>query len=338
MISVNIPSALEQEGHYFYNIEVSVGDVSNPDTYRVSRRYSDFEHLRQALEVQTKRAVPYNLPSKLSSFVKTNGKVVAERRKGLAFFVDRLLNDPQYRRSSTVLAFFNLPQGVFLELDYDDMEKRRSSVGKIESPTRWLEVLRDVNVQLERVRQDVSDGESVLKSKLKLRKCRTSLDTLKSYNLASSGTLGAGERARRTKLLQAAQRCCEELGQIVSDSSFSGGLRGFPSGSSPDENLDASKRQLWGSNRRRVIGKARETDSTRGLDNRELLQSQEQIMQKQDEHLEQIREIIQRQRQLGVAINEELDVQDEILKDFNQQVDRSAAKMQHAKKRLGNIL
>lgn len=338
MITVNIPSATEQEGHYFYNIEVSIGDKGSAEVYRVSRRYSDFEHLRQALEVQTKRAVPYSLPSKLASLVKTSGAIVSERRQGLALFVDRLLNDPQYRRSSTVLAFFNLPQGVFLELDYDDMEKRRNSVGEIESPTQWLQVLRDVNVQLEHARQDVSEGGSVLKSKLKLKRCRAKLETLGKYNLGSSSGLGAGEMAKRRKLLQSALRCCEELDRLASDSSFLAGASSFASSSTADEKLDASKRQLWGSNRGRVIGKARETDVTRGLNNQELLQTQEQLMQRQDERLEHIREILQRQKQLGVAINEELDVQDEILKDFNQQVDRSAAKMHHAKKRLGNIL
>lgn len=70
----------------------------------------------------------------------------------------------------------------------------------------------------------------------------------------------------------------------------------------------------------RVLGK--ETDRTRELDNAGVLQLQQQTMKEQDTNVEELMKIIIRQRELGTAINEELLVQNELLKLADEDTDR----------------
>ncbi|GMF99554.1 unnamed protein product [[Candida] boidinii] len=74
------------------------------------------------------------------------------------------------------------------------------------------------------------------------------------------------------------------------------------------------------------------------MDNSELHQYQQQTMQSQDEDLIVLRKIIERQRQIGHAINEELNIQNEILDGFNSQVDESSRKITYAKKKISKIV
>lgn len=70
----------------------------------------------------------------------------------------------------------------------------------------------------------------------------------------------------------------------------------------------------------RVLGK--ETERTRELDNEGVLQLQRQTMQDQDQSVEELMKIIIRQRELGTAIHEELEVQNELLKLADEDTDR----------------
>lgn len=70
----------------------------------------------------------------------------------------------------------------------------------------------------------------------------------------------------------------------------------------------------------RVLGK--ETERTRELDNEGVLQLQKQMMQHQDASVEELMKIIIRQRELGTAIHEELNVQNELLKMADEDTDR----------------
>lgn len=60
-------------------------------------------------------------------------------------------------------------------------------------------------------------------------------------------------------------------------------------------------------------------------------------MADQDLDVEQLRKIVQRQRELGAAINNELEVQNDMLRMVNEDTDRVQAKMEIAKKRIGKI-
>jgi regulator of vacuolar morphogenesis len=88
----------------------------------------------------------------------------------------------------------------------------------------------------------------------------------------------------------------------------------FPAGTSPSKGPARSGRVLG--------GPAKETNRTRELDNQGVLQLQQQIMQEQDQDVEDLHKVVRRMRELGVAINEELEEQKPLLEILDQDVDR----------------
>ncbi|KAF7166802.1 hypothetical protein CNMCM6106_002500 [Aspergillus hiratsukae] len=85
----------------------------------------------------------------------------------------------------------------------------------------------------------------------------------------------------------------------------------------------------------RVLGK--ETERTRELDNQGVLQLQKTTMEDQDMSIEELRKIVHRQKELGIAINAELEIQNELLKLTDEDTDRLQKKIEIGKKRVGKI-
>lgn len=83
--------------------------------------------------------------------------------------------------------------------------------------------------------------------------------------------------------------------------------------------------------------KLQETEFTKGLDNQELLNYQSQVMKDQDLHIEQFSQLLGRQKELGVAINYELENQIDILESLDIQVDNTQTKLAFANKKLSKI-
>ncbi|KAI9011936.1 hypothetical protein CLU79DRAFT_771285 [Phycomyces nitens] len=83
--------------------------------------------------------------------------------------------------------------------------------------------------------------------------------------------------------------------------------------------------------------RAKETEWTRGLDNGGLLVQQQQLMEDQDQQVEQFSSILSRQRQLGIAIGDELETQSQILDELDGDVGRTQTKLKFASKKLGKI-
>ena len=89
---------------------------------------------------------------------------------------------------------------------------------------------------------------------------------------------------------------------------------------------------------RRVIGApAPETAKTRELDNNGVLMLQQQEMQTQDQQVEQLTEIIRRQKQMGMDISEEVELQTEMLKALGDDVDIVQGKVKVARNRLKKL-
>ena len=86
---------------------------------------------------------------------------------------------------------------------------------------------------------------------------------------------------------------------------------------------------------RRVLGK--ETERTRELDNQGVVQLQQEMMREQDEDVLALAKAVRRQRELGVAIQEELEVQNELLGMLGEDVDRVGGKIDVASKRVDKI-
>lgn len=80
-----------------------------------------------------------------------------------------------------------------------------------------------------------------------------------------------------------------------------------------------------------------ETAETRPLDNVGLLQLQQDAIARQDDRLSGLSAILRRQKDIGLAINQELAVQNELLDNLGGQVDRTGAKLGDAKKRMKKL-
>ena len=142
--------------------------------------------------------------------------------------------------------------------------------------------------------------------------------------------LGEGEARRRRDLVQSARKEKEGLENL---------LNAMAAKSMLDATVATAqqKKALVGAQPKqgRVLGK--ETARTRELDNQGVLQLQKQLMEDQDVDVEELRKIVARQKELGVAINNELEVQNEMLKMVDEDVTRVQGKIEIAKKRIGKI-
>ncbi|EKG17311.1 hypothetical protein MPH_05377 [Macrophomina phaseolina MS6] len=82
---------------------------------------------------------------------------------------------------------------------------------------------------------------------------------------------------------------------------------------------------------------APETQRTRELDNSGVVQLQRQIMREQDEDVQDLGAAVRRMRELGIQINDELQLQDDMLRMLDDDVDRVGSKIDVAKKRIAKI-
>jgi regulator of vacuolar morphogenesis len=90
----------------------------------------------------------------------------------------------------------------------------------------------------------------------------------------------------------------------------------------------------------RVFGaaaKPQETEETRPLDDHGLFMLQEQKMQQQDVDVSQLTAVLQRQRHLGEAISNELQIQIELLDDLANQVDATSGKIASTNREMGRL-
>ena len=201
--------------------------------------------------------------------------------------------------------------------------------------------------------------KGLVKANTLILRLEAGLGELAEGGRAGGEKLGEGEVRRRRDLLSRARKERESLEVVLNawvvskahattalasdpqkDGLFDGassagnGMPGaFPSGPQQQQQRVAS------SSRRRVLGgpPAKETERTRELDNEGVLKLQQQIMKEQDTDVEDLTKVVRRMRDMGIAINEELVEQGQLLDMLDQDVDRVTGKVQIAKKRLGKI-
>ena len=138
--------------------------------------------------------------------------------------------------------------------------------------------------------------------------------------------LGEGELRRRKDLLVNARKEKDGLEDLLNAMAAKGRLDAAVASMEDKEALVGSAAASSNSNRKpgarsgRVLGK--ETERTRELDNQGLLQLQRETMEDQDLGLEELRKIVARQKELGIAINGELQVQNDLLRLADEDADR----------------
>jgi regulator of vacuolar morphogenesis len=155
--------------------------------------------------------------------------------------------------------------------------------------------------------------------------------------------VGAGELRRRRDLLGSAKVEREGLEKLaVSLAVKNQNVGASGTGNSGAVATAQDKNALFGPGVSRPSGRilgapVPETDKTRELDNEGVLQLQKQLMQDQDLDVEELGKIVRRQKEMGLAIHGELEVQNKMLERVDEDAGRVAKKIEIAKKRVGKI-
>ncbi|KAJ9658970.1 hypothetical protein H2198_003399 [Neophaeococcomyces mojaviensis] len=343
-------------------------------SYTLQKRYSDFLNLHSSLSETVGATPPATLPGK-SWFKSTvsSPELTESRRAGLESYLRTLnsIDDSRFRNTSVWRTFLNLPSSFASQTSSKAGELHSTLTGPgsgapVTDPTVWLDTHRDLKTHLHDARLNLTNRdqastpqkqhEAGAAAKASLVKAGTLLKGLEdglAYHTKSttpaSKRLGAGEIRRRKDLLSAAKKDRDALENLLnvmvtkskldtavaSIEDHASLLSSNNTNGTHSTEFHSSSSSKQPARSGRVLGK--ETAETQGLDNQGLLQLQKQKMEDQDLDVDEIRKIVQRQRELGIAINQELEVQNEMLKMVDEDVDRVQGKIDIAKKRIAKI-
>jgi regulator of vacuolar morphogenesis len=359
-VEISIPTATSSHTsppYTIYNITLRLPLRS----FAISKRYSDFVAFHTSLLNQTNAPPPAPLPGKhwFSNTV-SNPTLREERRQGLESYL-RAINeadDPRWRNSSAWRAFLNLPSSAVGNGSTTTSAQLHAAITEpgavgtqsaITDPTLWLDCYRDMKAHLHDARLHLTrrdqettpqkQHESSARAKSSLVRAGSLIGALEDglKNLGESNAdarsvasgkrgawgsgnaLGEGEIRRRKDLLVNARKEKNGLEDLLNAMAAKSRIDNAVASIQDKEALvgSASRKPARSG---RVLGK--ETERTRELDNQGVLQLQKQTMEDQDMSIEELRKIVQRQKELGIAINAELEIQNELLKLTDEDTDR----------------
>jgi regulator of vacuolar morphogenesis len=156
----------------------------------------------------------------------------------------------------------------------------------------------------------------------------------------SENKVGSGELRRRRDLLGSAKVEREGLEKLAVSLAVKN--QGSSNGGGGAVATQIDKGNLFGPGVSRPSGRVLgapvpETERTKELDNEGVLQLQKQMMADQDLDVEELAKIVRRQKEMGLAIHGELELQNELLARVDEDVGRVKQKIDVAKKRVGKI-
>ncbi|KAL1928324.1 hypothetical protein VTP01DRAFT_2680 [Rhizomucor pusillus] len=359
--------------HTVYKVEVHAA-VRN---WFVWKRYSDFTKLHNQLtSIFPKNPPPVSLPAKRifpSTF--SNPEKVEDRRRGLEDYLRGILSsrDDRWRKTEVWSEFLAIPAGRPLDAasmytsetwldEYNNMSasarevrslinRRGTHIARNEisashnCTVQAKKLLMTLSSRLSNLESGLtalakgSDGETMAEGELRRR--QDMLTTLKDEKDALLRLVNSG-RQEQEMLYQHQQQ--QKQQQQQQQASASSARRSQSLHESDKPNMTQTRRTGTTIGTGRAFGaaaaaqkKAKETEITRGLDNDGLLRYQQQIMEDQDQQVEQFSALLARQKQIGLAIGDELEVQNQILDELDGDVDRTALKLKFANKKLATI-
>ncbi|SPO00579.1 related to syntaxin [Cephalotrichum gorgonifer] len=360
---ISIPSTIisnsESKPFTLYNITLRLPLRS----FVVQKRYSDFAALHAALIEQVGSPPPAPLPPKawLKSTV-SSPELTEDRRRGLESYLRAIAESPdrRWRDTKTWRSFLSLPSSsTTASASSAPGMLRATAVAGAADPTTWLDLHREMrgclhSAQSYLTRRDgahdvnntsgaVEAGSAAKRELIKAGSLLGSLtDGLRS--IQENGRVGDGEVRRRRDLLAAARVEKEGLEKLSAKITPSHGPRGGGSGgSAPGGDRvtllgGPSSSNAGARPGGRVIGGAPpETDQTRELDNAQLLAFQKDVLRAQDDSVAHLTAIVRRQKEIGIAIKDEVDRQTEMLDMLDDDTDRVDAKLRIAKNRTRNL-
>jgi regulator of vacuolar morphogenesis len=335
----------------------------------VQKRYSDFVTLHQSLTALVGDQPPAPLPAKswLRSTV-SSPELTEHRRAGLEIYLRSIAETPDRRWRDTPAwrAFLNLPGGGTSAASTGGSSRipaiglRDADAAAASDPATWLDLHRELkgalhDARLFLARRDatapadtVARAEASGAAKRSLVRAGGLLASLNDglRMLKDGGRLGEGELRRRRDLLSAARVEREGLEKLSASLAAAGGAAtGGDAAGSSSGTFTGDKAALLGGSRNggpraggRVLGAPLpETEQTRELDNEGVLQLQRQIMEDQDQDVEALAAIVRRQKEMGMAIREEVDRHIIYMDSMNDDADRLAGKVKVAKDRVKRL-
>nr|POE88178.1 vacuolar morphogenesis protein 7 like [Quercus suber] len=339
--------------------------------HEIRRRYTDFTTLHTQLTSQTGAAPPAALPAK--SWLRrtvNSAALTEERRQGLETYLRSIVEakDARWRSSGPWRSFLDLPSGMNTvgangELSKAAAGRPGSESGPISNPIQWLEAHRDLKTQIQTARTKLKQREAAstpqvqhalsAEAKANLIRAAASIaqldDALRSMSAANKGEvsgwdgankLGDNEIRRRRDLVGAARKEVEGLEGVLKSMATKNLQHSF--GNSAAATTD-DKEALWRGTSAakpggRVLGgPLKETERTRELGNSGVLQLQQQIMQEQDEDVLSLGKTVAKLKDMGIMINEELAIQNEMLGLVEQDTERLQGKIDVGRRRIGKI-
>ncbi|KLO13933.1 syntaxin [Schizopora paradoxa] len=341
--------------HIVYRIQVRASVRS----WQMWRRYSEFVDLNADLTKETGSLPPCTLPPKhaLSNPLwrsRTDEKMLQEREDGLEKYLRAILSskDDVWRESSAFKAFLGVPLGRQGTLEGGSSSEFTSA--------SWLDEHVDLQSKIREIRADVNKRDSLsdrgdvsaahttnVMAKKKLAGILTRLGTLtEGVRSLAMGGMSEGEVQRRSDMVARLQDDCEKLSKmliIARSSTRSSSMLGADK-EAPVEarsNLFSGAASTASKPFGRVFGapaaEPQETAVTRPLDDEGLVQLQQVQMDQQDQQLSQLSSILLRQKQLGLAIHQEVAEQNELLDGLSGDVDRTGTKLDAARKQLRRL-
>ncbi|KAF1816616.1 hypothetical protein P152DRAFT_384680, partial [Eremomyces bilateralis CBS 781.70] len=321
-------------------------------TTELQKRYSDFLALHAALTASTATPPPAPLPPK-SWLTRTiaSPSLTETRRQRLEAYLRAIEADidPRWRNTPAWRTFLGLPAGAAAAgggaFGEDGVKARGGLIGvlgAIASPGAWLDAHAELKTQLQQARLQLakrdqsstslgSGGEggrdvqgkreASANAKKGLVRAGTLIARLEEGlgRLEGKGELGRGEVRRRRDLLGVARMEREGLEGVLN--AWSASRVG-----KEEESAGDKKGELMGGaggRGRRVLGAPlKETERSRELDNQGVLQLQQRIMKEQDQDVESMTGVVRRIKEMGIAINEELVSQMDLVNILDQDVDR----------------
>lgn len=326
--------------------------------WHVWKRYSDFTQLHaQLTQTFPQDTIPVHLPNKRIFPPTFNAPTkVEDRRQGLEDYLRTLLRckDDRWRTTSIWQDFLVLPTKTsVVEFDWlDEHDQLKILIRDIRS----LVHMRNHQAQDAMMQCEVKAKKQLMTLTARLQMLQTALTKI---------DVSEGELRRREDLVSDLKVERDVLVQLVNaprqDVVRTAIVKPQPPSQTPQQanygdigfdkplhraataatlSPPVKKKVAAG----RAFGSAllqrqqqKETEATKGLDNQELLHYQSQMMKDQDMHVEQFTHILSRQKELGLAIYDELDNQMDVLDSLDGQVDHVQTKLDFTNRKLSKI-
>jgi len=364
---------LDPKPHIVFRIDIQ----AHVRSWQMWRRYSEFADLHTELTKSVGAPPPSPLPPKHAFAMLRSPKNEAfleERRAGLEAYLRAIVSakDSRWLDTFALHDFLGIPIGnKHAAATANDFSSGGDGSQQYTSSS-WLDEHMDLQARVRDIRADVNRRDAFsergdvggahgtnVQAKKKLAGVLTRVGVLVAglEALGVQSGMSEGELQRRTDMVGRLQDDCEKLAKMLTVALSRG------AGAGGGGTLGSSARNLTltaGSDRAALLGGGgeaaavvsspkpiarvfgvpqppKETEETRPLDDHGLLQLQQAKMDQQDAQLGQLTTILQRQRQLGTAINNELAQHIELLDGLSNDMDRVGGKLTAAKKQLNRL-